>query len=180
MAKIYTRQAVSAIVADEALTADEKTERLFSLYGQALDDGYISKSAAQAAQNSAIEQAKSEALKGYQPPDPTQSDEYKKLQSERDMLRAIGGDDFATVKPKFKEQVFAMLDRGEKAPPVAEQLQEISKKWEEYFLPPQEPEKKKDDTPKNTPQYSQAQGRQGTNPPSKEDELFAKLSENWK
>lgn len=114
------------------------------------------------------------------PVDPTQSDEYKKLLSERDMLRAIGGKDFESVKPKFREQVFAMLDRGDKAPAVAEQLQEISKKWEEYFLPPQEPEKKKDDTPKNTPQYSQAQGRQGTNPPSKEDELFAKLSENWK
>lgn len=181
MAKIYTRQAVSAIVADEALTADEKTERLFSLYGQALDDGYISKSAAQAAQNSAIEQAKSEALKGYQPPDPTQSDEYKKLQSERDMLRAIGGDDFSTVKPKFREQVFGMLDRGEKAPSVPDQIKEIREKWEEYFLPQEDPgNEDKGKPPKNTPQYSQAQGRQGTNPPSEEDKLFAKLSENWK
>lgn len=64
----------------------------------------------------------------------TESEEYIKLQNERDMLRAIGGDDFATVKPKFRETVFGMLDRSEKAEPVADQLKAIGEKYEEYFV----------------------------------------------
>jgi hypothetical protein len=66
--------------------------------------------------------------------------EYKDLMNERDMLRAIGGEDFATVKPKFRETVFGMLDRGEKAAPVADQLKAIGEKYEEYFTPVQQPE----------------------------------------
>ncbi len=133
MAKIYTREEVNKIINNEELSADEKTERLFSLYGRALDDGYISKSAAQQAQASAIEAAKAEAVKNIQAPDVTQSAEYQKIAQERDMLRAIGGDDFATVKPKFRETVFGMLDRSEKAPAIADQLKTIGEKYEEYF-----------------------------------------------
>ena len=133
MAKIYTREEVNKIINNEELSADEKTERLFSLYGRALDDGYISKSAAQQAQASAIEAAKAEAVKNIQAPDVTQSAEYQKVAQERDMLRAIGGDDFATVKPKFRETVFGMLDRSEKAPAIADQLKTIGEKYEEYF-----------------------------------------------
>ena len=51
------------------------------------------------------------------------------------MLRAIGGEDFSSVKPKFREQVFGMLDRAEGAKPVAEQLQSVREKYEEYFTP---------------------------------------------
>lgn len=69
------------------------------------------------------------------PPDVTQSPEYQKVVNERDMLRAIGGDDFASVKPKFRETVFGMLDRSEKAPSVADQLKTIGEKYEEYFTP---------------------------------------------
>ena len=185
MASIYTRKAVSAIVGDEGLTAEEKTERLFSLYGQALDDGYVSKSAAAAAQNSAIEQAKADALKDFEAPDPTQSDEYKKLLGERDMLRAIGGKEFSAVKPKFREQVYGMLDRSEGAKSIEEQLKAIGEEYEEYLEPGQQQGGKDgggDDNPppKNTPQYSQAPGRAGVNPSSEEDKLFAKLSEGWK
>jgi hypothetical protein len=133
MAKIYTREEVNKIINNDELSADEKTERLFSLYGRALDDGYISKSAAQQAQASAIEAAKAEAVKNIQAPDVTQSAEYQKVAKERDMLRAIGGDDFATVKPKFRETVFGMLDRSEKAPAIADQLKTIWEKYEEYF-----------------------------------------------
>ena len=52
------------------------------------------------------------------------------------MLRAINGDDFAAVKPKFRETVYGMLDRGEKAPAIAEQLKTIGEKYEEYFTTP--------------------------------------------
>ena len=98
---------------------------------------------------------------------------------ERDMLRAIGGEDFSKVKPKFRETVFGMLDRGEKAAAVADQLTGIKEKYEEYFLPDEQP--KDDPNPaKNTPQYSQNPGRSGTNPESEEDKLFNQLSEAWK
>src|SRR5699024_8687024 len=50
------------------------------------------------------------ALQNRAPDDPTQSDAYRALAQERDMLRAIQGDNFAEVKPKFREQVFGMLD----------------------------------------------------------------------
>jgi hypothetical protein len=49
------------------------------------------------------------------------------------MLRAIGGEDFQTVKPKFREQVFGMLESGEGAKPINEQLNGIREKYEEYF-----------------------------------------------
>ena len=93
------------------------------------------------------------------------------------MLRAIGGDDFASVKPKFRETVFSMLDRSDKAPTVADQLKAIGEKYEEYFIP-ETPTA--NNQPKNTPQYSQAPGRTGTNPNSKEEELYNKLKEAWK
>lgn len=142
MASIFTRKAVSAILADENLTPEERTERVFSLYGQALDDGYLSKSAAQAAQNAAIEAAKAEALKGIERPNVKESDEYKALQGQFDayktMQAARTSEDFKDVKPKFFETVYGMLDRAEGAKPIAEQLSEIAGKYEEYFVAQQE------------------------------------------
>ena len=69
-----------------------------------------------------------------------------------------------------------MLYRGEKAPAIADQLTGIREKYDEYFVPA-EPAK---DQQKNTPQYSQNPAGDRTNPESKEDEIFKKLSENWK
>jgi hypothetical protein len=97
---------------------------------------------------------------------------------ERDMLRAIGGDDFSKVKPKFRETVFGMLDRGEKAAAIADQLSGIKEKYEEYFIPDEQ--QKDDPKPSNLPQYSQNPGRAGTNPESEEDKLAKQLLEQWK
>lgn len=36
-----TRKAITAILANEGLTPEEKTEQIFSLHGQALDAGYV-------------------------------------------------------------------------------------------------------------------------------------------
>lgn len=177
MAGIYTREEVWKILNNEELTKENQAERLFSLYGRALDDGYISKSAAAQAQAAAIEAAKAEAIKGVQAPDVTTYKEYQDVVSERDMLRAIGGEDFSGVKPKFRETVYGMLDRSDKAPTVAEQLKTIGEKYEEYFITENSPA---GNQPKNTPQYSQAPGRTGTNPTSKEDELYKQLEESWK
>ena len=57
-----------------------------------------------------------------------------RLEAERDMLRAVCGEAFECVKPKFREQVYALLDRGPRARPVEEQLARIREKYEEYFI----------------------------------------------
>ena len=175
MAGIFTRGALDKIIRNSELTEEQKTEQLFSLYGRALDDGYVSKSAAEEAKQAAVDAAKA-GFKVPDPVDPKTTKEYQDLLTERDMLRAIGGEDFATVKPKFRETVFGMLDRGEKAASVSDQLTGIKEKYEEYFVPEQ-PTK---DEPKNTPQYSRPAGNTGTNPESEEDKLVKQLSEQWK
>ena len=174
MAGIMTRGALDKIIRNGELTEEQKTEQIFALYGRALDDGYISKTAAEEQKTAAVEAAKS-GIKIPDPVDPKTTPEYMDLLKERDMLRAIGGEDFAQVKPKFRETVFGMLDRGEKAQAVAEQLNGIREKFEEYFSPADpEPQQKK------TPQFSQTPGRPGVNPTSEEDKLFKQLSDSWK
>ena len=121
MAGIFTRGALDKIIRNGELTEEQKTEQLFALYGRALDDGYISKTAAEEQKTAAVEAAKS-GIKIPDPVDPKTTPEYLDLMKERDMLRAIGGEDFAQVKPKFREQVFNMLDRGDKAKGIADQL----------------------------------------------------------
>lgn len=142
MAGIFTRNALDKIMSNAELTPEQRTEQVFSLYGRALDEGYISKHDAEEAKQAAIDATKA-GFKAPDPIDPKTTEEYIALQRERDMLRAIGGDDFAQVKPKFRETVFGMLDRGEKAKPISEQLSGIQEKYEEYFTAQkQEPQPK--------------------------------------
>lgn len=69
-----------------------------------------------------------------------ETEEYKSLLAERDMLRALGGEDFASVKPKFREAAYKMIDRAEGAASIAEQLNGIKTQYEEYFIPDPAPE----------------------------------------
>lgn len=62
------------------------------------------------------------------------SEAVARLTAERDMLRAINGPAFEGVKPKFREQVYALLDRGDRARPVEAQLEAIRERYEEYFI----------------------------------------------
>lgn len=146
MANIFTRGAIGKIMAEENLTPEQRTEQVFSLYGRALDDGYIAKSAAQAAQETAIENAKAEWEKGFKAPDVKESDEYKALQGEFDayktMQAARDSEEFKGVKPKFFQTVYGMIDRGDGAKPVDEQLKGIRENYEEYFSPAQQPPQK--------------------------------------
>ena len=139
MAGIFTRKQLSAIMAEET-TPEEKVEAIFSLYGRAIDDGFVTKAAALAEKESAIEAAK----KDVKAPPVTDSQEYKALQTKFDdyikMNVARTSTDYASVKPKFFEAVYGQIDRSEKAKPVSEQLETIRKNYEEYFLPA-EPEK---------------------------------------
>ena len=181
MAGIFTRPEIAKILGDENLTPDERLDRIMSLRGRDLDEGYVTKSAAKAAQDSAIELAKADWEKNQPKPNVKESDEYKALESEyagyKAMQTARGSDDYKDVKGKFFETVYGMVDRKEGAQPVSEQLAEIRKNYEEYFNPQAA---SSGDQPKNTPQYSQQPGRSGTNPESEEDKLFKALSEQWK
>lgn len=145
MGNIMTRAAVTKIMADEGLTPEQRTEQIMSLYGRALDDGYISKTAAQTAQETALNSAKNEWEKNLPKVDVKESDEYKALRGEFDAYRTMQGarnsDDFKGVKGKFFETVYGMIDRKDGAKPVKEQLAEIQKNYEEYFTPTAEPPK---------------------------------------
>ena len=177
MAGIYTRSEVDKIIRNSELTEEQKTEQLFALHGRALDDGYVSKRAAEDAKTQAVEAAKA-GFKVPDPVDPKTTPEYMEILHERDMLRAIGGDDFSKVKPKFRETVFGMLDRGEKAASVADQLTGIKEKYEEYFVP--DAPAQNDPKPANLPQYSQNPGRAGTNPESEEEKIAKQILDQWK
>jgi len=126
MPKIFTREALNKIMADENMTPDQRTEAVYGLYGRALDDGYIAKTAAQQAQQTALDNAKAEWEKGVTVPDPKESDAYKQLQGEFDaykqMQTARTSKEFEGVKPKFFEQVYGMVNRGDGAEPVDKQL----------------------------------------------------------
>ena len=147
MPNIMTRAAVNKIMADEGLTPEQRTEQVMSLYGRALDDGYISKSAAQAAQETALNSAKAEWEKNLPAkPNAKETEEYKALEGEFNAYRAMQtarqSDDFKGVKGKFFETVYGMIDRTDGAKPVKDQLAEIQKNYEEYFQPKQDPQPK--------------------------------------
>ena len=146
MSNIFTRKALNDIMGNEGLTPEQRTEQVFSLYGRALDDGYIAKTAAQQAQQTALDNAKIEWEKGLKTPDPRESDAYKQLQGEFDSYKAMQqartSEDYKGVKGKFFETVYGMVDRKDGAKPVAEQLADIRKGYEEYFEPEQRQQNK--------------------------------------
>ena len=147
MGNIFTRKALNDIMANDGLTPEQRTEQVMSLYGRALDDGYMSKGAAQTAQETALNNAKAEWEKNQVKPDVKESDEYKALQGEfaayKTMQSARTSDDFKEVKPKFFETVYGMIERGNGAKPVSEQLAGIRQSYEEYFTPTQQEAPKK-------------------------------------
>ena len=119
---------------------EDQVDAIMAARNQTLNDtlaGYVPKADVQKQIDAAVA-----AVPKPDPIDPVTTDAYKALARERDMLRAIGGDEFSGVKPKFREQVFGMLDRGEKAKPIKDQLAGIKEKFEEYFVPQEEPSKK--------------------------------------
>lgn len=179
MAGIFTREAVSAILGDENLTTGDRLDRLMSLRGRDLDDGYVTKSTAKAAQDSAVEAAKAEWEKNLPKPNVKESEEYKALETEyagyKAMQTAKGSEDYKDVKGKFFDTVYGMVEKGDGAKPVAEQLAEIRKNYEEYF----NPQTAGGEQPKNTPQFSKASGSPAVNPDSDEEKLYKALSDNW-
>jgi hypothetical protein len=141
---------------------DDQIEYIMTESGRSLSANYTLTSDVQAKIDEAVQAAKPQEI------DVKTTPEYAELQRERDMLRAIGGDDFAGVKPKFREQVFGMLQTGIDAKPINEQLTGIREKYEEYFIPQEQP------TPK--PQFgSPDKGKM----PTGEQGDAAKISAIW-
>ena len=138
MAGIFTRTELAKILNNAELTPEERADQIFSLYGRALDDGYVTKKAAETAQNAAIESARTEWEKNTPKPNVLESEEYKKLQGEFDgyksKMTARNSDDFKDVKPKFFDRVYDLIDRADGAKPVNEQLAALKKDFEEYFV----------------------------------------------
>ena len=138
MAGIFTRPEIAKILNDENLTADERTDRIMSLRGRDLDESYVTKSAAKSAQEEAIAKAKEAWEKEKPKINVLETEEYKKLQGEFDGYKAKqtarNSDDFKEVKPKFFDLVYDRIDRADGAKPVSEQLADIRKEYEEYFI----------------------------------------------
>ena len=154
----------------QGLTKDQ-IEYIMTESGRSLSANYVLTSDVQSRIDEAVKAVKPEQV------DVKTTPEYMEVVSERDMLRAIGGEDFATVKPKFREQVYGMLQTGTDAKPVAEQLTGIRENYEEYFLPA---EQQQPNQPKNLPIYSKDTNGSRTNHESEEDKLVKQLSEQWK
>ena len=137
MPNIFTRSALNRIMEDETLTPEQRTEQVFSLYGRALEDGYVGRAAARQAREAAVEEARAQWTREHPAADVRQSDEYRALRGEFDAYRAMQqtrtSGEFSGVKPKFFETVYGMVDRGEGAPPVGEQLAGIRREFEEFF-----------------------------------------------
>lgn len=108
----------------------EQIDYILTESGRALSTDYMPKSS--------LQEEIDKAMKENPPQiDVTQTEEYQKVVGERDMLRAIGGEEFAGIKPKFRETVYKMLDRGENAASVSDQLGQVKEQFEEYFIPPE-------------------------------------------
>lgn len=147
MAGIFTRRALQEILSGES-TPEEKADAIYSLYGRAIDDGYVTKAAANASKADAVEQAKADALKNVPKPDAKESEEYKGLLAEFNAYKtkqdARNSKEYADVKPKFFEAVYDKIDRTENAKPLEDQLKALRADFEEYF----NPEEPADDKPK--------------------------------
>ena len=169
MAGIFTRKAIADILNNDDLTPEDRTSQLFSLYGRALDDGYISKSAAQAAQDAAIKTAQEAWLKDQKQVDVKETPEYKELLGQFDGFKtkqaARTSAEYAEVKPKFFDRVYDLIDRADGAKPVTEQLADLRNEYEEYFIA------KGQDPAPNKPQFGAK--TQGTMPKGEEGAIAA-------
>jgi hypothetical protein len=143
MPGIFTRPKLLEILQDEGMSNDERLDKIMSLRGRDLDDGYVTKSAAREDKDQAVADAKAEWEKNLPKPNIMESEEYKNLQNEyagyRAMQEAKGSEDYKDVKGKFFETVYGMVDHTDGAKPVKEQLDAIQKDYEEYFTRAEQP-----------------------------------------
>ena len=169
---LFTRKAINAILSDQNITPEEQAEQIFALHGRVLDEGYITKSAAQAATAAAVEAAEEKVKSGIVIPNAKDSEEYKELQEQfkayKTKQEARLAPEYKGIKPKFFDAVYDKIDRAEGAATLEEQLLKIKNDYEEYFIPEKKAEEK--DTPK--PQFGAPS--EGAMPSGKGESSFAK------
>lgn len=116
---------------------------------RALGETYTTKSSVQDLIDAAVKKAREEAPQAV---NVLETEEYKALAGELAKTKAFTSEAFEKVKPKFRDNVWGLLDHDK---PIAEQMPKIAEQYEEYFVPadkPAEPEP-------NKPQFgSQDQG----------------------
>lgn len=121
-----------ATLKEYGLTA-EQTDRVMALYGQSVQDKTPNSEI-----NEIKQQAAAEALQNAPKPNPKDSEEYKALAQDFEQYKTkqstITGAEFQTVKEKFRDTVYGMLEKGEQAKPITEQLEQIKTSYEEYFV----------------------------------------------
>ena len=145
---------------------EDQVDAIMAERNRTLTD-YVPKTDVQSQIDAAVAAARTEAASQIKVED---SDAYKALQAELNKTRAIGSEDFSTVKPKFREAVYGLLDHEK---PVADQLPTIKEQYEEYFAT-------EDTKPTNTPQYSRQAPPPSHEPTTEEDKLVGELLKNWK
>ena len=145
---------------------EDQVDAIMAERNRTLTD-YVPKTDVQSQIEAAVATARTEAANQVKVED---SDAYKALQAELNKTRAIGSEDFSTVKPKFREAVYGLLDHEK---PVADQLPAIREQYEEYFAT-------EDTKPTNTPQYSRQAPPPSHEPTTEEDKLVGELLKNWK
>ena len=145
---------------------EDQVDAIMAERNRTLTD-YVPKTDVQSQIDAAAATARTEAA---QQVNVEESDAYKALQAELNKTRAIGSEDFSTVKPKFREAVYGLLDHEK---PVADQLPAIKEQYEEYFAT-------EDTKPTNTPQYSRQAPPPSHEPTTEEDKLVGELLKNWK
>ena len=159
-----------SVLKDKGLT-DDQIDYLMTESNRALAADYMPKADLQAQIDAAVDAAKAdtqitdEMIQG--------SEAYKAVQAELDKVKAINSEDYSGIKPKFREQVYGMIDRSEGAAAVADQLAKIQEGYSEYF---------QDTTPApapKTPVYSGEQPKPGA-VPSPEDAVKARINDLWK
>lgn len=118
--------------------SEEQIDKIMAANTTMLSD-YVLKTEVQSQIDEAVSKAQPQQV------NVTETDEYKAIANELNMVKTLSSEDFNTVKPKFKETVYKMLDTNEKHKPYSEQLSTIQEQYEEYFTTitnePKEPQK---------------------------------------
>ena len=112
---------------------EDQVDAIMAERNRTLND-YVPKSDLQQQIDAAVQKAKEEAAQ--KPVNVLETEEYKKLEGELAKTKAFTSEDFALVKPKFRDSVWGLLDHDK---PVAEQLPKIAEQYEEYFNTPAAP-----------------------------------------
>ena len=118
---------------------EDKIDEIMAERGRTLTD-YVPKGDVEEQIRLAVEKAIRELPPPTAAVPATESAEYKELSGKYNMMTTIASDDFASVKPKYRETVYGKLDHSDKHKPYAEQLTELAEKYEEYFDGPAQTE----------------------------------------